>query len=49
MKKKTITIIAPAAVINTISLVVLPVSTQKILSQSIYLKSLKQTVTICLC
>ena len=48
MKKKTITITASAAVINAISVVLVPVSTQKILSESLYLKTIKKTVTICL-
>jgi hypothetical protein len=48
MEKKIITITAPVAIINAISLVLVPVSTQKILSESIYLKTIKQTITICL-
>ena len=48
MEKKIITITASVAIINAISLVLVPVSTQKILSESIYLKTIKQTVTICL-
>ena len=48
MKKKTITITASVAIINAISLVLVPVSTQKILSESIYLKTIKETVNICL-
>jgi hypothetical protein len=48
MEKKIITITAPVAIINAISLVLVPVSTQKILSESIYLKTIKRTITICL-
>lgn len=48
MEKKIITITAPVAIINAISLVLLPVSTQKIISESIYLKTMKQTITVCL-
>lgn len=48
MQTKTITITAPVAVINTLSLLLLPVSTQKIISQSIYLKTTRETVSICL-
>jgi hypothetical protein len=48
MEKKTITITAPPAIINAISLVLVPVSTQKILSESIYLKTIKETISICL-
>lgn len=48
MKKKVITITASVAIINAINLVVLPVSTQKILSESFYLKTIKKTVTVCL-
>jgi len=48
MEKKIITITASVAIINAISLVLVPVSTQKILSESIYLKTIKKTITICL-
>ena len=48
MEKKTITITASVAIINSISLVLVPVSTQKIISESIYLKTIKETVHICL-
>ena len=48
MEKKIITITAPVAIINAISLVLLPLSTQKIISESMYLKTLKKTITICL-
>ena len=47
-EKKTITITASVAIINAISLVLIPVSTQKILSESIYLKTIKKTISICL-
>lgn len=46
MEKKTITITASAAVINTITLILAPASTQQILSESYYLGVLKQTVTL---
>jgi hypothetical protein len=48
MGKKTITITASAAIINAISFILAPASTQKILSESFYLASLRETVTICL-
>jgi hypothetical protein len=48
MEKKIITITAPVAIINAISLVLLPLSTQKIISESMYLKTLKKTITISL-
>ena len=48
MEKKIITITAPAAIINTIGLVLVPVSTQKILTESIYLKTTRETIYICL-
>jgi|GEM_PF-6544928 len=48
MKKKIITIKASPAVINVMGLLLIPVSTQKILSESIYLKSLRETISICL-
>lgn len=48
MEKKIITITAPVAIINAISLMLLPVSTQKIISEIIYLKTIKETITICL-
>ena len=44
MEKKTITITAPVAIINAISLVLVPVSTQKIITESVYLKTLKTTI-----
>jgi hypothetical protein len=43
-----ITIIASASVINAISLILVPVSTQKIISQSIYLRTTRETIRICL-
>jgi hypothetical protein len=48
MKKKTITITVSAAIINAINLVLVPVSSQKIISQSIYLKTIKENIHICL-
>ena len=48
MKKKTIIIKASPAIINAIGFVLVPVSTQKILSESIYLKTIRATVNICL-
>ena len=48
MEKKTITITAPLALINAISMVLVPISTQQVLTQSIYLKTIRETVTICL-
>ena len=48
MEKKTITITASVSIINAISLVLVPVSTQQILSESIYLKTIKETIHICL-
>lgn len=48
MEKKTITITAPANLISAISLVIMPVSTQKIISESLYLKTIKKTISICL-
>ncbi len=48
MKKKVITITASMAIINAINLVILPVSTQKILTESFYLQTLKKKVTISL-
>jgi hypothetical protein len=48
MEKKTITITASAAIINAISFILAPASTQKILSESFYLTSLRETITICL-
>jgi len=48
MEKKIITITAPVALINAISLVLMPVSTQQVLSESIYLKTIKETIQICL-
>ncbi len=49
MQTKTITITGSVAIINALSLVLLPVSTQKIISQSIYLKTISETIDICLC
>jgi hypothetical protein len=46
MEKKTITITASAAIINTITLILAPASTQRILCESFYLGVLKQTVTL---
>jgi hypothetical protein len=48
MEKKVITITAPVSIINAISLVLIPVSTQKIIAESIYLKTIKETISICL-
>jgi len=48
MEKKSITITASAAIINAITLILAPASTQKILSESFYLASLRETVTVCL-
>jgi hypothetical protein len=48
MQTKTITITASVAIINALSLVLLPVSTQKIISQNIYLKTIRESVSICL-
>ena len=48
MEKKTITITAPVSIINAIGLILIPVSTQKILSESIYLRTINETVNICL-
>jgi hypothetical protein len=48
MEKKIITITAPVSIINAISLVLVPVSTQKVLAESIYLKTMKKTISICL-
>ena len=48
MEKKVITITAPVSVINAIGLILIPVSTQKILSESIYLRTINETVNICL-
>jgi len=48
MKKKIITIKASPEVINAMGFVLIPVSTQKVLSQSIYLKTLRETISICL-
>jgi hypothetical protein len=48
MEKKIITITAPVALINAICFVPVPVSTQKILSESIYLKTIKETIKVCL-
>ena len=46
MEKKTITITASAAIINTITLILAPASTQRILCESFYLGTIKQTVTL---
>ena len=48
MEKKIITITASVAIINAISLVLVPVSTQKIITESIYLNTIKETITLCL-
>ncbi|HKO81659.1 MAG TPA: hypothetical protein VJU78_14745 [Chitinophagaceae bacterium] len=48
MQKKTITITASVAIINALSVVLLPISTQKIPAESFYLKVIKETVSICL-
>ena len=48
MEKKVITITASVAIINAISLVLVPVSTQKIISESIYLNTFKETINVCL-
>jgi hypothetical protein len=48
MEKKVITITASAAVINAISLILAPATTQQILSESFYLKTIRETITICL-
>ena len=48
MEKKIITITASVAIINAISLVLVPVSTQKIISESIYLNTIKETINVCL-
>jgi hypothetical protein len=46
MQKKVITITASAAIINAISLILIPASTQKIFSESFYLSSIRETITI---
>jgi len=46
MEKKTITITASAVIINTITLILAPATTQQILCESFYLGTLKQTVTL---
>lgn len=48
MQKKTITITASVAIINALSVVLLPISSQKIISESLYLKTIKETISICL-
>jgi hypothetical protein len=48
MQKKTITITASVAIINALSVVLLPISTQKIISESLYLKTIRETINICL-
>ena len=48
MEKKTITITASLAIINAISLVLVPVSTQKVITENLYLKTIKTTISICL-
>jgi hypothetical protein len=48
MEKKIITVTAPASIISAIGFVLVPVSTQKILAESIYLQTLRETIQICL-
>jgi hypothetical protein len=48
MKKKIITITASPAVINAMGFVLIPVSTQRVLLASVYLKTLRETINICL-
>ena len=48
MKKKVITITASAAILNAIGIILVPASTQKILSESFYLATLRETITISL-
>lgn len=48
MKKKTITIKASPAILNSVGFVLIPVSTQKVISESLYLRTIRETITICL-
>jgi hypothetical protein len=48
MQKKTIPITASVAIINALSVILLPVSNQKIISESLYLKTIRKTISICL-
>ena len=48
MEKKTIIITAPVSIINALGFILVPVSTQKIISESIYLKTIRETIRICL-
>ena len=46
MEKKIINVTVSVAIINTLSMILHPVSTQQILTESIYLKTLKETISI---
>jgi len=48
MKRRTISITASVVTINALGEILVPFSTQKILSESIYLKAFKETIDICL-
>lgn len=48
MEKKTITITASVLIIDAIRLLLLPISSNPVASQHIYLKTLKETTSLCL-
>lgn len=48
MQKKTIAITSSVAIINALSVMLLPISNQKILSEIFYLKTIKETINVCL-
>ncbi len=47
MKQQVTTIIIPLEVLSAYSVVLVPYSTQQVLSESIYLKKLRETITVC--
>jgi hypothetical protein len=48
MEKRTITITAPAGLINAVSLVLVPVSIQQFAAERLYVKTLRTTIEVCL-
>jgi hypothetical protein len=48
MEKRTITITASGFIMNAISLLLLPAGVNPVASQTFYLKTLKETTSVCL-
>jgi hypothetical protein len=48
MEKKTITITAPAGLINAVSMILVPVSIQQFAAERLYITTLRTTIEVCL-